>query len=143
MNSIQLLVLLQTCLCWNLNEFQGPVSTPISSNCYDSSMTADGQYFYCSNFQFSLKIFKNNGHGLNLLQTFNLSGQGFFICNKDNGGYVRLGVGSSIYIYSLLSNGTYGESHIIDAGSSVNVLSCSDDLLIAPLNNGDVKIYKG
>ena len=135
MNTIKLLILLQTCLCWKFDDFQGPVSTLLSQICYyDASMTIDGEYFYCSLQHSSLKIYKNNGYGFELLQTLDFPADVFYICNSDNGSHLQLAVGSSIYIYQL-SNGTYGETHFIDAGSTVKKFACSDDLLIAPLSN--------
>ena len=71
-------------------------------------MTADGQYFYCTgNFNFFLKIYKNNGYGFDLLQTFNLPAKPYFIYNSDNGSYLRVGVDPSLYAYEQLTDGTY------------------------------------
>lgn len=54
-----------------------------------------------------------------------------------------IGAGTSIYIYSLLPNGTYEESRIIDVGSRARRFACRKNLIIAPSWNGKIKIYRG
>ena len=142
MNKIQLLILLQVCLCWNFDEFQGPTSTLLSQQCRDSSMAADGEYFYCISKSFTdFKIYKNNGYGFDLAQTFYLPTYARYICNSDNGAHVRVSVSSSVYVYGRSSDGTYKEMPIINVGSFVNKLSCEDGRLIVPTDNDEIKVY--
>ena len=99
MKAIQLLITLQVCLCWNFSEYQGPVSTPFSQKCTDSSMTDDGSFFYCTaNLDNELKIFKNNGYGFDLIQIFSVASAGM-MCNSDDGGHVVVGGDEKIHIF--------------------------------------------
>ena len=109
---------LQVCLCWDFHQYQGPVSTPIPQDCYDSLMNADGSYFYCSNYyDRNLKIFKNNGSGFSLFQTLNVSLHAMALSLEDNGAHLAMAAQTFIYIYQETSNGTYERIHLIDAGS--------------------------
>ena len=77
------------------------------------------------------------------MQTFNLPAKPYFIYNSDNGSYLRVGVDPFLYAYEQITDGTYQETFIIDAGNEVNGFWYGDDLLILPLRNGKINIYRG
>ena len=108
MKVIPFLLIFQTCMTLNLDNFDGLVSTAFSQDCYDSSLTADGQYFYCSTLYGSeLRIYQNNHSGFELVQTFDVLSFSETVCNSADGSIVMMSAGSNIYQYEQTSNGTY------------------------------------
>ena len=59
---IEMVILLSIGLCFDFSQFQGHTEATLSAKCYDSAMTVDGSFFYCStSLTDTVNIFKNNG----------------------------------------------------------------------------------
>ena len=70
-------------------------------------MTDDGNFFYCTtNTGQQLKVFKNNGHGFDPFQVFDVP----FIdklCNSGDGGLVAVGGFRKFHIFEQSLDGMY------------------------------------
>ena len=62
--SLNLLLLLSICSALDMTKFHGPIVFTLAFSCYDSLISSDALYFYCSqDGEKRVEVFKNSGSG--------------------------------------------------------------------------------